>query len=205
MHCRLIDGLLKIETLSCDKYKDMKTEYEKMLAGELYDAGDAELSAMRMKARELMHTYNQTAFDKEKRIAVLQHLLGKAGKNIDIQPPFFCDYGCHIEVGDNFFANFNCVFLDCNYIKIGHNAFFGPAVQIYAAYHPLHASERIKGPELASPVTIGNNVWIGGGSIICDGVTIGDNTTIGAGSVVVKDIPAHVVAVGNPCRVIKKL
>jgi len=108
-------------------------------------------------------------------------------------------------VGNNFFANFNCVFLDCNFITIGNNVFLGPNVQIYAAYHPVVAAERIKGPELASPVIIEDNVWIGGGSIICAGVTIGENTTIGAGSVVVKDIPANVVAVGNPCRTIKHL
>jgi maltose O-acetyltransferase len=183
----------------------MKTEYRKMLAGELYDAGDKELLAMRIKARELMQEYNQTLYDREKRLVILEKLLGKTGKNIDIQAPFFCDYGCHIEAGNNFFANFNCVFLDCNYIKMGNNVFLGPAVQIYAAHHPILAAERIKGPELASPVTIGDNVWIGGGSIICAGVTIGDNTTIGAGTVVVKDIPANVVAVGNPCRVIKNL
>ena len=182
-----------------------KTEYQKMLARELYDAGDKELMHMRISARALMHVYNQTAYDKQQREMLLQKLLGKIGINTDIQTPFFCDYGCHIEVGDNFFANFNCVFLDCNYIKIGNNVFLGPNVQIYAAYHPVAAVERIKGPEFASPVTIGDNVWIGGGSIICAGVTIGENTTIGAGSVVVKDIPANVVAVGNPCRVIKNL
>ena len=183
----------------------MKTEYQKMLAGELYNAGDNELLQMRFKARALVHVYNQTAYDKEKRTALLQQLLKKNGANTDIQTPFFCDYGCHIEVGDNLFANFNCVFLDCNYIKMGNNVFLGPNVQIYAAYHPVIAAERIKGLELASPVTIGDNVWIGGGSIICAGVTIGDNTTIGAGSIVVKNIPSNVVAVGNPCRVIKKL
>jgi len=183
----------------------MKTEYQKMLAGELYDAGDGELMSLRIKARELIHACNQTMYDKEKRSAILQQLGIKAGSNIDIQVPFFCDYGCHIETGDNFFANFNCIFLDCNYIKIGDNVFLGPGVQIYTAHHPVIAAERIKGPELASPVTIGNNVWVGGGSIICAGVSIGDNTTIGAGSVVVKNIPANVVAVGNPCTVIKKL
>ncbi len=183
----------------------MKTEYHKMLARELYDAGDKELLTLRIKARELMQEYNQAPFDKAKRLVILEKLLGKVGSNIDIQTPFFCDYGCHIEVGDNFFANFNCVFLDCNYIRCGNNVFLGPSVQVYAAQHPILASERIKGPESASPVTIGDNVWIGGGSIICSGVTIGDNTTIGAGSVVVKDIPAKVVAVGNPCRVIRSL
>lgn len=183
----------------------MKTEYQKMLAGELYDASDNELMQMRIKARALMHVYNQTAYDKQQREMLLHQLLGKMGKNIDIQTPFFCDYGMHIEVGDNFFANFNCVFLDCNSIKMGDNVFLGPNVQIYAAHHPVIASERIKGPELASPITIGNNVWIGGGSIILAGVTIGDNTTIGAGSVVTKDIPANVLAVGNPCKPIRNL
>jgi maltose O-acetyltransferase len=182
-----------------------KTEYEKMLAGELYDASDKKLMEMRIRARALMHIYNQTHYDKEQREILLQKLLGKIGKNIDIQTPFFCDYGNHIEVGDNFFANFNCVFLDCNFIRIGDNVFLGPSVQIYAAHHPVVAAERIKGPELASPVIIEDNVWIGGGSIICPGVTIGENTTIGAGSVVVKNIPANVVAVGNPCKTIKHL
>jgi len=181
------------------------TEYEKMLAGELYNSGDEKLMQMRIMARAWMQDYNQTSFDKEKRTPMLKQLLGKTGNNIDIQTPFFCDYGCHIEVGDNFFANFNCVFLDCNYIKMGNNVFLGPNVQIYAATHPIIAEERIKGPELAFPITIGDNVWIGGSTIICAGVTIGSNTTIGAGSVVVKNIPANVVAVGNPCRVVKNI
>lgn len=183
----------------------MKTEYEKMLAGELYDAGDPELLNMRIKARAWMRHYNQTVFDKDMRTHLLKQLLVKTGSNIDIQTPVYVDYGCHIEVGENFFANFNCVFLDCAYIKCGNNVFLGPNVQLYAAHHPVIAAERIKGPELASPITIGDNVWIGGGSIICAGVTIGDNTTVGAGSIVVKSIPANVVAVGNPCRVIKQL
>ena len=181
------------------------TEYQKMLAGELYDAGDEELMQMRMRARAWMEEYNATGYDKRKREILLQKLLGKIGTGADIQTPFFIDYGCHIEVGDNFFANFNCVFLDCNYIKMGDNVFLGPNVQVYAAHHPVIAAERIKGPELASPINVGNNVWIGGGSIICAGVTIGDNTTIGAGSVVVKDIPANVVAVGNPRNVIRNI
>jgi maltose O-acetyltransferase len=181
------------------------TEYEKMLAGELYDAGDEELFNMRVKARVWMEAYNKTAFEKEIRRQMLSELFGKIGRHIDIQTPFFCDYGCHIEVGENFFANFNCVFLDCNYIKIGDNVFLGPNVHIYTAHHPVIASERIKGPELATAVTIEDNVWIGGGSIICAGVTIGRNTTIGAGSIVVKNIPADVVAAGNPCKVIRQL
>jgi len=182
-----------------------KSEYQKMLAGELYDAGEEMLLRMRIHARSLMDVYNKTAYDKMQREMLLKHILGKMGSNADIQTPFYVDYGCHIEVGDNFFANFNCVFLDCNYIKCGNNVFLGPSVQIYAAHHPVLAAERIKGPELASPIIIGNNVWIGGGAIICAGVTIGDNTTIGAGSIVVKDIPSNVLAAGNPCRVIRNL
>lgn len=183
----------------------MQTEYEKMLAGELYNGEVEELIQLRLKARDWMTKYNQTSYNREKRFEMLQQIFGKIGKHTHIEAPFFCDYGCHIEVGEYFFANFNCVFLDCNHIKIGDNVFIGPSVQIYAAHHPLVASERIKGLEYAFPVTIGNNVWIGGSSVICAGVTIGDNVTIGAGSVVVKDIPANVLAVGNPCRPIRNL
>jgi len=185
--------------------ESMKTEYEKMLAGKLYDASNTQLMYMRIHARAWMQEYNQTAYDKEIRAALLKKLFAKTGNNIDVQTPVHVDYGCHIEVGDNFYANFNCVFLDCNYITCGNNVFLGPNVQFYTAHHPVIAAERIKGPELASPIIVGDDVWIGGGSIICAGITIGDNTTIGAGSVVVKNIPANVVAVGNPCRVIKQL
>ena len=184
---------------------NMKTEYQKMLDEELYDASDNELLSMRIKARAWMKEYNQTDYDKIKREQLLQQLFVSIGKNVEIQTPLYVDYGCHIKVGDYFFANFNCVFLDCNYIKMGNYVLLGPNVQMYGAHHPVHAHERIKGPELASPIIIGDNVWIGGGSIICAGVAIGDNTTIGAGSVVVKNIPSNVVAVGNPCRVIKNL
>ncbi|HEY1055070.1 MAG TPA: sugar O-acetyltransferase [Emticicia sp.] len=127
------------------------------------------------------------------------------GEAIDIQTPFYCDYGSNIFAGENLFINFNCTILDCARVIFGTNVFLAPNVQIYTAYHPIIASERIKGPELASPVTIGDNVWLGGGVIICPGVNIGSNTTIGAGSVVTKNIPANVVAAGNPCRVIREL
>ena len=176
-----------------------------MLAGSLYDASDIQLVEMRGNARAWMQLYNQTANDKLQREKLLWQLFGKLGSNADIQTPFFCDYGCHIEIGDNFFANFNCVFLDCAHIKIGNNVMMGPNVQLYAAYHPVVASERIKGPEYAAPIMVGDNVWIGGSAVICPGVTIGANTTIGAGSVVTKDIPANVLAAGNPCRVLKNL
>jgi len=183
----------------------MKTELQKMLDGELYEAWDEELSAMRTKARKLLHAYNQLiAANLQERLAVLKQLMGKCSA-IDIQPPFYCDYGSNIFAGDNFFMNFNGVILDCAKVTIGNNVQCGPNVQIYTAHHPIQASERIKGPELASPITIGDNVWIGGGAIICPGVTIGENTTIGAGSVVTRNIPANVFAAGNPCRVIREL
>lgn len=182
------------------------TEKENMLAGVLYLAADAELAAERRKARLLTRLYNATTEDEEEtRHQILNEWFGKVGAGVQIEPPFRCDYGYNIRVGDNFYANFACVILDCNLVEIGDNVLLAPNVQIYAAYHPIDPGERLTGRELAAPVNIGNNVWIGGGAIICPGVMIGDNTTIGAGSVVVKDIPANVVAVGNPCRVIRTL
>lgn len=181
------------------------SEYEKMTTGQLYNAGDAELTLLRDKARSFTRDYNQSPNDKMYRASLLEGFFGKTGTNIDIQTPFHCDYGGQVRVGKNFFANFNCIFLDCNFINIGDNVFLAPNVQLYTATHPLIAAERIKGPELAFPINIGDNVWIGGGSIVCPGVTIGENTTIGAGSVVVKDIPPNVLAAGNPCRVIRAL
>ncbi|WP_018618089.1 sugar O-acetyltransferase [Spirosoma luteum] len=184
----------------------MKTELEKMLNGDLYDASDATLVTMRFDARKLFADYNRTDPDAEiLRRTILNQLLGDAGKNLNIQPPFYCDYGTYISIGDNGFVNFNCIFLDCARITIGTNFQCAPNVQLYTAYHPVIASERDKGPELAAPITIGNSVWLGGGVIVCPGVTIGDNTTIGAGSVVTKDVPANVFAAGNPCRVIRTL
>ncbi|WP_183562855.1 sugar O-acetyltransferase [Mucilaginibacter sp. SP1R1] len=183
-----------------------KTELQKMIAGELYDAGDPELVSGRSKARALFTQYNALSYDdKDAKKAILRQLLGGFENNIDIQSPFYCDYGFNIFAGDNLFLNFNCIILDCAPVTFGNNVFLAPNVQLYTAYHPIIAAERIKGPEYAAPITIGNNVWLGGGVIVCPGVTIGDNTTIGAGSVVTKDIPANVVAVGNPCQVIKKL
>jgi maltose O-acetyltransferase len=184
----------------------MSTELEKMLAGELYAANDEQLMEMRHKARRLLTKYNHTSYENlEEKISILRKLFGKVEDNTDIQAPFYCDYGIHIFAGKNLFINFNCTILDCATVTFGDNVAIAPNVQIYTAYHPLIASERIKGPELAAAIIIGNNVWIGGGAIICPGVTIGDNTTIGAGSVVTRSIPANVFAAGNPCRVIKKL
>ena len=177
-----------------------------MLEGELYRASDAELVAERQEARRLTRLYNATTEqEKERRSQIILELFGSAVPKIDIEPPFYCDYGSNIYVGDNFYMNFGGVILDCTSVHIGADVLCGPSVHIYTATHPIDPEIRRSGLELAAPVKIGNNVWIGGGVIICPGVTIGDDTTIGAGSVVVKDIPAKVVAAGNPCRVIKHL
>jgi maltose O-acetyltransferase len=182
------------------------TEKQKMLAGELYDCKDPELVQMRFRARRLMRLYNTTTEDElDRRQELLGEILGRVGKRVWIEPPFYFDYGSHVELGDNVYLNVNCVILDCNHVRIGDQTMLGPCVQIYAAYHPIEAAQRCRGPEYAAPVTIGTQAWIGGGSIICQGVTIGDRTTIGAGSVVTNDIPSDVFAAGNPCRVIRKL
>lgn len=184
----------------------MKTELEKMLAGELYLTDDAELKTMRVGARRLTRLFNCTTEDEtDLRKELLRELLGSCGEKIEIEPPFRCDYGNFISVGENFYANFGCVILDCGHITIGDNVMLAPNVQIYAAYHPLDAATRTAGPELAAPISIGDNVWIGGGSIILPGVSIGENSVIGAGSVVARDIPSNVVAAGNPCRVLRTL
>ncbi len=180
------------------------TEKEKMLAGELYDASDPELTAERIAARELTRAFNERGIYDD-RASVLRRLFGEIGVGGGIEPPFYCDYGKYIFLGDNVNINFGCVILDCNEVHIGDNVMFGPCVQVYAAHHPIDAFERIKGSEISSPVHIGNRVWIGGGAIILPGVSIGDNTTIGAGSVVTKDVPANVVAAGNPARVIRRI
>jgi maltose O-acetyltransferase len=183
-----------------------QTEKQKMLAGELYLATDAELVAGRKFASSLLQQYNTTPVDEEnRRYQILQQLFGKVTHKIEIIPPFYCDYGKNIYAGSGLFMNFGCVILDCNIVRIGDNVLCAPYVQIYTAYHPVDPTIRLTGKELASPIEIGNNVWIGGNAIICPGVTIGDNTTIGAGSVVVKNIPANVVAAGNPCRVIRNV
>ena len=184
----------------------MKNELERMLAGELYDASDPELCRMRSEARRLTRQFNATTEEERGlRMEILQELFASVGSNITIEPPFHCDYGCHIHAGKNFYMNFNCIILDCATVAIGDDVMAGPGVHIYTAFHPLDARERVQGLELAAPVSIGNRVWIGGGAIICPGVVIGDNTTIGAGSVVTRDIPANVFAAGNPCRVLRRL
>ncbi|HPQ02972.1 MAG TPA: sugar O-acetyltransferase [Bacillota bacterium] len=183
----------------------MNGELEKMLSGELYDAGDPELYRMRLRARRLTREFNATTEEEhDLRVTILKELFASVGSAF-IEPPFYCDYGSNICVGKNFYMNFNCVILDCAAVEIGDNVMAGPGVHIYTAYHPLDAAVRVQGLELAAPVKIGNNVWIGGGAIICPGVVIGDNTTIGAGSVVTRDVLANVFAAGNPCRVMRDL
>lgn len=176
-----------------------------MLAGELYLANDPELTEDNKRACRLLRLYSGTTENEpEARVQILQELFGGVGANPRIVPPFHCDYGSNIYVGDNFYMNYGCVILDCNTVHVGNDVMCAPYVQIYTAYHPTDPEVRRTGLELAAPIQIGNNVWIGGGAIICPGVTIGDNTTIGAGSVVVKSIPANVIAVGNPCRVLRR-
>ena len=189
----------------------MKTEKEKMLSGEIYDFTDTELITRWHKVKQLQREYATTdTTDQEKLDAILNELLGSHGKNVWITAPFFVDYGENIHLGNNVEINMNCVFLDCNRITIGDNCGIAPGVHIYTVFHPVNPMERLSENSaywnsLTAPVTLGNNVWIGGGSIILPGVTIGDNTTIGAGSVVTKDIPANCLAVGNPCRVVRQL
>jgi maltose O-acetyltransferase len=189
------------------------TEKEKMLAGLAYNSRDAELLEMYHHARSLLHQLNHldSRLTKE-RSDVLTQLLGKVGEHVWIEAPFFCDYGAHITIGANTFVNVNCVFIDNNEITIGKNGLIGPHVQIYTAAHPLQADQRIHttGHDTryltsSQPVTIGDNVWIGGNTVILPGVTIGHNVTIGAGSVVTKNIPDNVLAFGNPCIVQKQL
>jgi len=183
----------------------MPTEKEKMLAGELYDPLDPQLSAERARARDLCLDLNATREDQvQERTRLLAEIFGKE-TDAWLQPPFFCDYGTNITLGKKVFFNFNCVVLDVTHVTIGDNVLFGPAVQIYTATHPLSAVERRKWLEAAKPITIGSDVWVGGGAIICPGVTIGERSVIGAGSVVTRDIPPDVFAAGNPCRVIRKL
>ncbi|HEX6367874.1 MAG TPA: sugar O-acetyltransferase [Longimicrobium sp.] len=184
----------------------MRSEKEKMLAGELYDAADPQLVQERRRARDLLRALNASAgAETEVRASILRELLGAAGEGVWIEPPFFCDYGSSIHLGDRVFFNFNCVVLDVARVTIGSDVMFGPAVQIYTATHPMDYQTRRAGLEGAKPITIGSDVWVGGGAIILPGVTIGARSVIGAGSVVTQDVPEGVFAAGNPCRVLRLL
>ena len=182
-------------------------EKEKAACGQLYDANyDRELLQERQAAQEKTFAYNSLHPSREEeKKEILRSLLGKTGDNFIFVSPFYCDYGYNIEIGENFFANMNLVILDGAKVTIGKNAFIAPNVGIYTAGHPLDAERRNRGLEYAKPVTIGDNVWIGAHAAILPGVTIGNNVVIGAGSVVTKDIPDGVLAVGNPCKVVKKI
>jgi maltose O-acetyltransferase len=183
----------------------MASEREKMLAGELYDPLDPELVVARARARDLCQALNATReADETERRRILNDLFGKGGDSVWMQPPFYCDYGWNISVGQRVFFNFNCVVLDVCSVRVGDYTLFGPAVQIYTATHPLEAEQR-RTREFAEPVEIGSDVWVGGAAIICPGVRIGSRTVIGAGSVVTRDIPDGVFAAGNPCRVIREI
>lgn len=183
----------------------MPTERQKMLAGDLYDPLDPELVQARIRARDLCQDLNETReVDQATRRAILTRLFGRGGDTVWMQPPFYCDYGSNILLGEKVFFNFNCVVLDVCPVTVGSFTMFGPAVQIYTATHPMNADLRRK-QEFAKPIEIGSDVWVGGGAIICPGVTIGPKTVIGAGSVVTKSIPAGVFAAGNPCRVIREI
>lgn len=171
-----------------------------MVAGDLYDPADPELVAARARARELLARYN-AAPD----IALLAELFTSVGAEAVVEPPLHCDYGFNVSVGERFYANVGCVFLDCAPIEIGERALLGPGVHLYAATHTLDAETRRQGLEYALPITIGDDVWIGGGVIVLPGVTIGDRAAIGAGSVVTHDVPADTVAAGNPCRPLRRL
>ncbi|GAB3237530.1 maltose O-acetyltransferase [Hymenobacter seoulensis] len=180
----------------------LSTDKEKMLAGELYQANDPVLVAERLRAKQLCYRYNQEPVQLNKH--VLAELLGYE-TDAHIEAPFRCDYGYNIRLGQNFYANYNLTILDCAPVSIDDNVFMAPNVLLTTAGHPVEVAPRIAGWEFAKPITIGHNVWLGAGVLVMPGVSIGDGTTIGAGSVVTRDIPAGVVAVGNPCRVLRTI
>jgi maltose O-acetyltransferase len=183
----------------------MQSERQKMIAGQLYDPLDGELVAARERARDLCRDLNATRdAEHDERRRILVELFGAGGDTVWMQPPFFCDYGSNIALGERVFFNFNCVVLDVCPVRIGSFSLFGPAVQIYTPMHPLNAELRRR-QEFGKPVEIGSDVWVGGGAIILPGVRIGSRAVIGAGSVVSRSIPEDVFAAGNPCRVVREI
>ena len=185
--------------------KVIKTEKEKMLNEEYYDASGEELTKEREYAKDLCYDYNHTRpSEKEKLKNIIKKLFKSTGENYKINPPFFCDYGYNISIGENFHSNYNLIILDVCEVNFGNNVFIGPNVGIYTAGHPVNVDLRNDGLEYGKKIKIGNNVWIGGNVTILPGVTIGDNVTIGAGAVVTKNIPSNVTAFGNPCKIHKK-
>lgn len=184
----------------------MPNEKEKMLAGEPYDPFDPELVADRERANELTRRYNRTTDEEsETRERLLGELFGSVDESASVEPPFRCDYGYNVHVGENLFANFECVVLDVRRVEIGRDCMVGPGVHIYTATHPLNAEERTSGVEYGEPVTIGDSVWIGGRAVINPGVRVGDGAVIASGAVVTEDVPAGVLVGGNPTEVVREL
>ena len=184
----------------------MKTEWEKLQSGEIYNDFDQDLFNRRVEAKKLFRAYNRLADEEvESRNDIMKQLFKSVGSNVWIEPDFRCEFGKNISIGNDVYINFGCVILDCGPVTIGNQVLIGPNVGIYDANHALDAQERMDGALIPGKISIGNRVWIGGGTIILPGVTIGDDTVIGAGSIVTHDIPSGVVAVGNPCRVLRKL
>lgn len=182
------------------------TERERMVAGDAYDPADPDLIALRLKARQATHAFNATLpEERERRKAILRELFGTVAGEINVEPSFHCDYGCNIHVGENFYANFDCVVLDVAPVRVGRNCLIGPQVGIYTATHPLDAVERAAGLEAAKPVVIGDDCWIGGNATINPGVSLGDRVVVASGSVVTRSFPSDVVIGGNPARILRRL
>lgn len=183
---------------------DLKSEKEKMLAGERYNFFDPELDVIRQRNKHLLHQFN-TAEDFATRQEILNQLVAQVGTNAIIEPPFYCSYGCHIYLGNYTYLNSMCTILDNNEVRLGDHVMVGPHVQIYTAAHDLQAQPRNEGYEIAKPIIVADNVWIGGGAILLPGVTVGLNAVVGAGAVVTRDVPPNTVVAGNPARVIKEI
>lgn len=182
------------------------TEWERMQKGLVYNDFDQDLFNKRVEAKKLFKAYNKTEDEEvDLRNKIMKQLFKNVGENVWIEPDFRCEFGKNITIGDNVYINFGCIILDCSEVTIGSNTLLGPNIGLYAANHSTDATERINGGCYGKPIHIGNNVWLGGDVKVLQGVTIGDNTIIGAGSIVTKDIPDNVIAVGNPCKVIRKI
>ena len=182
----------------------MKTEYEKMIKGEYYDSLSEEILVHVRRARTLTDRLMEFKYDEEEKSGIIKELFGSTGEKVAVNPPFTCDHGTHIHVGENFFANYDCTIMDACDVRIGKNCLLGPKVSIFSVGHPINAELRNKRLAIAKPVTIGDNVWIGGNAVICPGVTIGSNVVVAAGAVVTGNIPDNVVVGGNPAKIIKQ-
>lgn len=183
----------------------MKTEYEKMVSGEYYNSLSEEILIHVRRARRLCDELMKVKDDEEKKSRIIKKLFGSTGEKVAVNPPFTCDHGDHIHVGENFFANYDCTIMDACDIRIGKNCLLGPKVSIFSVGHPLDTELRVRGLAIAKPVTIGDNVWIGGNAVICPGARIGSNVVVAAGAVVTGEVPDHVLVGGNPAKIIKEL